>query len=192
VNVKAFDKRYFDKWYRTRRHKVRTRGDLARRAAAAVAVTELILERPVRRILDIGCGEGEWGTELLRIRPRARYTGIDPSDYAVGRFGARRSIRLGTFGDLATVPGLDSADLVVCADVLHYLAPGEIVRGARELGKRMSGVALLQAYVLGDELEGDLEGLTRRASSWYVRTFARAGLTALGLDFYVGSSFSGP
>ena len=182
--MKSFDQSYFDKWYRSRRHKVRTRADLARRAAAAVAVSELVLDRPVKRILDIGCGEGEWGTALLRLRPRAKYVGIDPSEYAVKRFGSKRNIRIGTFGDLALVPDLERFDLVVCADVLHYLAPREIIRGATTLGERLTGVALLQAYVKGDELEGDLAGLTRRPQSWYARTFRAAGLRGLGMDFW--------
>jgi SAM-dependent methyltransferase len=182
--VKSFDQSYFDKWYRSRAHKVRTRTDLRRRAAAAVAVAELVLERPVKRILDIGCGEGEWGTALLELRPRAKYTGIDPSEYAVKRFGERRNIRIGTFGDLAALPDLDRFDLVVCADVLHYLAPREIIRGATTLGERLTGVALLHAYVKGDELEGDLAGLTRRPAAWYSRTFRAAGLRELGMDFW--------
>lgn len=185
--MKAFDQKYFDKWYRHRTHKVRTRVDLARRAAAAVAVAELVLERPVRRILDIGCGEGEWGTALLALRPRARYLGVDPSEYAVNRFGGRRNIHRGTFGDLETLPGVEQYDLVVCADVLHYLKPAEIARGAAALGRRMTGVALLQAYVKGDDLEGDLAGLVRRPSSWYDRTFRDAGLRELGMGYWVAA-----
>ncbi len=182
--MKAFDQSYFDKWYRSSAHKVRTRTDLARRAAAAIAVTELILERPVKRILDIGCGEGEWGTALLALRPLAKYVGVDPSEYAVKRYGTSRNIRIGGFGDIGTIPGLDDFDLVVCADVLHYLKPAEIVRGATTLGRHLTGVALLQAYVKGDELEGDLAGLTRRPRAWYERTFRRAGMTSPGMDFW--------
>lgn len=182
--MKAFDQSYFDKWYRSSKHRVRTRRDLTRRAAAAVAVAELVLDRPVRRILDIGCGEGEWGTALLALRPRAKYVGVDPSEYAVKRFGTTRNIRLGTFGDIDAVPGLEDFDLVVCADVLHYLKPVEIARGARTLGKRLNGVALLQAYVKGDQLEGDLTGLVRRPQAWYARTFRANGLKPLGMDFY--------
>lgn len=184
--MKSFDRSYFDKWYRSRA-KVRTRTDLARRAALAVAVAEFVLERPVRRILDIGCGEGEWGTALLAQRPRAQYVGIDPSEYAVQRYGGRRNIRIGTFGELARVPDLDRFDLVVCADVLHYLKPREIERGARDLADRLNGVALLQAYVLGDELVGDLTGLVRRPVGWYRRAFSRAGLREVGLDFWVSA-----
>jgi SAM-dependent methyltransferase len=189
--LKSFDRSYFDKWYRSPAHKVRTRTDLARRAAAAVAVAEFVLERPVKHILDIGCGEGEWGSALLALRPRAKYTGIDPSEYAVSRFGERRNIRVGTFGDLADVPGLERFDLVVCADVLHYLTPREIIRGATTLGRQLTGVALLHAYVRGDELEGDLAGLTRRPASWYARTFRNAGLRELGMGFWTRVSGRG-
>jgi SAM-dependent methyltransferase len=181
--VKAFDRRYFDTWYRSAK-RIRTDRDLARRAALAVAFAEFVLERPVRRILDIGCGEGEWWTALRRLRPQASYTGIDPSTYAVARFGRTRNVRLGTFGTLDDVADLGDFDLVVCADVLHYVPAEEISRGARALGQRLTGVALLQAYVRGDDLEGDLDQLVRRPATWYRQTFTRAGLVSLGLGFW--------
>jgi SAM-dependent methyltransferase len=186
--MKSFDQQYFDKWYRSRAHRVRTREDLRRRAALAIAVAEHVLERPVRRVLDVGCGEGEWSIPVLALRPRATYVGIEPSDYAVRRFGKRRNITFGTFAALDDVAGLERFDLVVCADVLHYLTRAEITRGASVLGRRLSGVALLHAFVRGDELEGDLQGLTRRPASWYRQTFSRAGLTSLGMGYWAPES----
>ena len=75
---KRYDRDYFDRWYRkggiggTRR--------LARKVALAVATAEYHLERPLRTVLDIGCGEGAWRAPLSQLRPHARYLGLVPSE----------------------------------------------------------------------------------------------------------------
>lgn len=185
--MKSFDQRYFDKWYRSASHRVRSGAVLRRHVMLAVAITEYLLERPVRRVLDVGCGEGEWGVALRALRPRAKYRGIEPSAYVVERYGARRNIRQGSFGALGGMPGLDRFDLVVCSDVLHYLQPGEIALGAKALGDKLAGVAVLHAFAAGDDIEGDLRGLKRRPARWYRDTFRDAGLTELGLGCWVGA-----
>ena len=107
-----YGKAYFDKWYRDPRHRVSTPHTLARKAMLAVAVAEYYLDRPVRTALDVGCGEGQWRLALKKLRPDIRYTGIDPSPYAVRRFGKRRSILLGSFGELPRMSA--SYDLIIC------------------------------------------------------------------------------
>lgn len=189
--VKTFDQRYFDKWYRNPAHVVRSRSGVLRHAALALGVAEYLLERPLRRVLDVGCGEGIWERALRRLRPHARYTGIEPSAYAVGRYGGRRNIQHGTFGDLGDRDDIESYDLVVCVDVLHYLERDEVRRGAAVLGDRLNGVALLHAFAQGDEIEGDLAGLRRRPARWYRDVFTRAGLRAAGVACWVGEPLSG-
>src|SRR5689334_9102190 len=92
ARAKRYDRAYFDKWYRDARHAV-VHGDvLARRVQLAVAAAEYLLERPVGSVLDVGCGEGRWRAPLLRARPRVRYVGVEPSPYAVARYGREREI----------------------------------------------------------------------------------------------------
>ena len=55
--MKRYDRAYFDHWYRGER--VRPRAELERRVRLALAAAEYALGRPVRRALDVGCGEGE-------------------------------------------------------------------------------------------------------------------------------------
>lgn len=182
---KAYDRSYFDRWYRGGSPAIASRAVLTRKVAAAVAVTEFVLDRPLRAVLDVGCGEARWQPVLHRLRPRAAYLGIDSSEYAVRRFGARRNVRLGTFGDLSLHDFDERFDLVVCSDVLHYLPGKEIERGLPALVDRVEGVAFLEVFTRSDEIEGDLDGFRRRPPGWYRRAFERAGLAAIGLGFYV-------
>ena len=85
--TKHYDQTYFDTWYRQRG--IGDSARLTRKVAMAVATAEYHLQRPLRTVLDIGCGEGVWRAPLLKLRPKARYLGFDSSDYAVRRFGAR-------------------------------------------------------------------------------------------------------
>ena len=57
---KVYDRAYFERWYRDPRHSVIQRDLLARRVQLAIAAAEYVLERPVRNVLDIGCGEAPW------------------------------------------------------------------------------------------------------------------------------------
>lgn len=181
-----FDRKYFDKWYRNPRRPLHGRAGLRRQAALAVAAAEYLLERPVARVLDIGCGEGAWERAIRSLRPRARYTGIEPSEYAVARYGSRRNIRQGSFGTIGELDDLERFDLVLCVDVLHYVARGEVVRGARSLSERLQGVALLHAFTRGDEIEGDTSGYMGRSARVYRDAFKGAGLTEAGLGMWVG------
>jgi 2-polyprenyl-3-methyl-5-hydroxy-6-metoxy-1,4-benzoquinol methylase len=182
----SFDRKYFDKWYRNSRRPLHGRAGLRRQAALAVAAAEYLLERPVARVLDIGCGEGAWERAIHSLRPRVRYTGIEPSEYAVARYGSRRNIRQGSFGTIGELDGLERFDLVLCVDVLHYVARREIVLGAHSLGERLHGVALLHAFARGDEIEGDTSGYMGRSPRVYRDAFKGAGLTEVGLGLWVG------
>ena len=86
--AKRYDRAYFDRWYRDPRRRIEPPGDLRRRVTMAVAITERFLGRAIRTALDVGCGEGRWRAELRRLRPRAAYLGVEPSQYAVERFGS--------------------------------------------------------------------------------------------------------
>ena len=123
ARVKRYDRAYFDRWYRDRR--IGSAADLARTVAFAVAVTEQVVGRPLRSVLDVGAGEGRWQPMLHRLRPRARYAGVDSSEWAVERWGRRRNLRLGSIDTLDRL-GLDGPfDLIVVADVMHYLPDGD-------------------------------------------------------------------
>ena len=178
-----YDRRYFDRWYRDPDSRVRGEAELGRTVALAVAVTEQLLARPIRSVLDIGCGEGRWAPALKRLRPGVRYLGLDPSGYAVQRFGRRRNIRRGGLESLAELGGR-RFDLIICADVLHYVSDRQVAAGLAEIAERALGAAYLEVYTSRDRLSGDVAGLRRRTPQWYRRAFRRAGLIPLGLHCY--------
>lgn len=188
--AKRYDQAYFDRWYRDRRYCVRSSLYLERRVRLAVAVAEYFLEREVRSVLDVGCGEGAWLAPLRRARPRVAYLGLDPSEYAVARYGRRRNVRPASFGQLAELRFGRTFDLIVCSDVLHYLPPRELTRGLAGLVEMLEGVAYLDTLTVEDRPMGDLTGFHARSAVWYRRSFRRAGLTGCGPNCYVGPCLS--
>ena len=88
--TKTYDQKYFERWYRDPVHSVVQRDVLGRRVQLAVSVAEYLLERPLRSVLDAGCGEAPWRALLRHARPSVRYVGVDSSEYAIGRFGKER------------------------------------------------------------------------------------------------------
>lgn len=180
---KRYDRDYFDRWYRNRKHRVRDRGELRRKAALAVAAAEHVLRRSVRNAIDVGCGEARWRAELLRIRPRLRYLGVDSSDYALERYGKSRNVVHGSFTDLET-HSARRFDLVICTDVLHYLGDREIERGLPAFVSLVGGVAYIDVAVREDNPEGDLDGWHDRPAAWYRTRLRRAGLVECGLGIW--------
>jgi SAM-dependent methyltransferase len=176
---KRYDRAYFDRWYRDRR--IGSAADLARTVALAVAMTEQLLARPLRSVLDVGAGEGRWQPILHRLRPAARYAGVDSSSWAVARWGRRRNLRLGSIDALDQL-GLDGPfDLVVASDILHYLPMPVLRRGIGQIVDLLGGVAFLPTFTAQDEIEGDRAHFQRRSAATYRRVFRQAGLTPLGM-----------
>ncbi len=176
--TKQYDRHYFDHWYR--RSDIGGARRLARKVALAVATAEYHLERPLRTVLDIGCGEGAWRAPLLRLRPGVQYLGFDASEYAVARYGRQRNLHLARFGEFQYLRPCPPADLLVCSDVMHYLPTRELQRGLPGLVELCGGVAFLETFAAEDEFIGDHEGFQPRKAAWYRRRFAAAGLRQLG------------
>jgi len=186
-----YDRRYFDKWYRHPRHRVKSRQDMARQLGFIVGVTEYLLDRPVRTVLDVGCGEGNWSGVLRALRPRARYVGVDGSEYAVRRFGKRRNLRQGTLGTIGSI-GLEGPfDLILCLGVLNYVAPDELQRGLRQLRTLSGGVSYLEIFTNADDASGDFRKSAAKRPAWYRAVIKRAGFVALGLHCYLPRDLAG-
>jgi SAM-dependent methyltransferase len=182
--AKRYDRAYFDHWYRGPEARQR-RQYTARKAALAVAMAEYYLGRPLRSVLDIGCGEGDWRAPLLRLRPRLHYMGLDASEYAVGRHGKRRNLRLVEFAQLGELRFEQSFDLLVCSDVVHYLDAAELRRGLAGFAEIGHGAAFIDLFCRGDQAEGDEHGFKARPAAFYHRQFSAAGLLSVGSNAFL-------
>lgn len=183
---KTYDQAYFDRWYRHPEHRVLSATDLQRKVQMVLAISEHYLGRPLRSVLDVGCGEGAWRAPLLRLRPQLDYLGLDSSSYAIERFGRTRNLRPLSFGQLGEQRFDAPVDLLVCADVLHYVPSAEMLRGLSGFSELCSGLAYLEVMCKEDDFVGDHQGFIARTRSWYRRRFAAAGFLSCGSHCYLG------
>lgn len=183
---KLYDRAYFDTWYR--KAGIGDRARLKRKVALAVATAEYHLERPIRTVLDIGCGEGAWRAPLLELRPKAKYLGFDSSEYAIRRYGARRNLHFARFADFAMLRPCPPADLLICSDVLHYVPTRELLRGLPGLAELCGGVAFVEIFAKEDETEGDNVGFQPRTTAFYRKHLTGLGLCQVGSYCWLSST----
>lgn len=188
--TKQYDRAYFERWYHARGTRVNTHAEVRRKVAVALATAEYFLRRQVRTVLDVGCGEGAWFTHLRYFRPRVQYLGLDSSEYVVQRFGKQRNIRRASFADLPRL-NLGVYDLVVCADVMHYIPDAELRPGVTALAGATDGVAYFEVLTKEDDIVGDLEGFIRRPAAAYRELFRKAGMTFAGPYLWLAPPFRG-
>lgn len=185
MTAKRYDRAYFDRWYRDPGHRIGTAQDVRRKVSMVLGIAEHLLGRAVRSVLDVGAGEGAWYPHVHALRPRARYAGVDSSEYAVRRYGRRRHLRLGSLGNLDELDLEGPWDLIVCCDMLHYVPTPELHGGLAWLARQVAGVAYLEAYTAEDDLLGDMEGWQDRPAAFYRKAFTRAGFVPVGMHCYV-------
>lgn len=183
--TKPYDASYFERWYRRSSIGVGHREFVGRKVRLAVAAAEYVLGRPIESVLDVGCGEAPWRAILKRMRPKLAYQGVDSSEYAVSRYGRTRNIRRGGLGELPFMDLKGPYDLVVCADVLHYVRSPEVRTGLARIAKLTEGAAFIEAFTSEDAIEGDHDHFQNRTPAVYAKFFAEAGLVPMGLHLYV-------
>jgi SAM-dependent methyltransferase len=190
ARLKTYDKAYFDRWYRGKQ--ATPAAVLARKVALAVAMAEYHLGRPIQSVLDIGCGEAPWRKALLALRPGLQYQGVDASEYVVRRYGRTRNIALATFGQMQQLRLGPPADLLVCADVLHYVPTTELKRGLEGFAELCGGMAFIDVFCREDAITGDFKGYIARTRAQYRKLFENAGLAALGNHCYLSPACESP
>lgn len=186
--MKSYDRAYFDRWYRDPRDRVATLDSLRRKVLLAVSMAEFLLGRPIRTVVDVGCGEAPWYPILRSLRKDVRYIGVESSEYALTRYGRARNIRRGSLATLHTLRLPRAVDLVVCADVLQYVPTREIERGLNTIEQMLIGVAYIESFTTADQMEGDRDGWHDRSGANYRALFRRAGLTQCGPYCYANAN----
>ena len=183
--MKTYDRAYFDRWYRDPAERVTTRENLERKVRMVISLTEYLIGRRVRTVLDVGCGEAPWYPVVRRLRRDVRYIGVDSSDYVLERFGAARNIRRGTLAGLDGMRLPRRLDLIICADVLQYVDTPELVGGLRAIRRLLGGVAYFETFATEDGMVGDRTGWHERTADEYRRLLRQAGLTQCGPYCYL-------
>jgi SAM-dependent methyltransferase len=167
--AEKFNRAYFRKFYLSPGTRVVSAAEMRTRArliAALLAQAAI----PVRSILDAGCGIGLLRKPFAQVLPRARYTGLDASEYLCERYGWT----LGSVVDYARGP----SDLVVCYDVLQYLDDRAAARAIANLSRLARRALHFSALTREDWRENCDRRLTDRAvhlrpGEWYRRRLRR-------------------
>jgi trans-aconitate methyltransferase len=161
---------YFRKFYLNPATRVVTAGEMRTRARliAAILVQAAI---PVRSILDAGCGIGLLRKPFAEVLPRARYHGLEASEYLCRRYGW-------TKGSVVDHVPSKPADLVVCYDVLQYLTDRDASRALANLANLSRAAVYVSALTREDWRDNCDRSKTDRAvhlrsGDWYRRRLRR-------------------
>ena len=166
----AFDRAYYQRFYHDPRTAVTSRAEMGARARLIAAAVDYI-GLPVRRILDAGCGVGLMRAPLLKAWPRARYTGVETSEYLCRRYGWLH-------GQLETLQLRERFDLVICYDVLQYLSAAQARAAIANVARVCRGALYFGALTLEDWHDNCDQSRTDRiarlrSDRWYRRELDR-------------------
>jgi len=166
----AFGSAYFRKYYFNAATRVTSAAEMRGRALLIAAILRHA-SIPVRRILDAGCGIGLLRTAFAAAVPRARYVGLEASEYLCARYGW-------TKGSVTDFAPRAPSDLVICYDVLQYLGDRDASRAIANLAKLTRAALYVSALTREDWRENCDRTRTDRAvhlrpGDWYRRRLRR-------------------
>lgn len=177
IDARHFDEAYYRRYYEDPRTRVAAPEEI-RALADFVCGYLRYMDLPVRRVLDMGCGMGTWKTELRRHFPRAKFTGVERSEYLCRRFGWKR-------GSVDTFESARPFDLVICQDVLQYLPHRAAATAMTRLSALCRGALFFAALTREDWEENCDQALTDgtgylRNGRWYRRRLKKDFVNAGG------------
>ena len=174
-----FNARYYKRYYEDSRTAVVTPGMQSNEVAFVLAFCRHI-GLTIERFADAGAGTGWWAREF-----QSQYSGTvevetcDASRDACRIYG-HKLVPLQKLGGRA-------ADLVVCRDVLRYLADSDADEAIRRLARKCRGVLYLHLVTRDDEFDeesSDIEGHFRPVS-WYRKRLAEHRFRDCGMGLFV-------
>lgn len=162
----AFDSAYFRKYYFNAATRVTTAAEMHGRAQLIAAILRHA-SISVRSILDAGCGIGLLRKPFMEALPRARYVGLEASDYLCSRYQWVK-------GSVVDFAPRSTSDLVICYDVLQYLDDGDAARAIANLAKLTHAAVYVSALTREDWRANCDRSRTDRAvhlrpGDWYRR-----------------------
>jgi trans-aconitate methyltransferase len=176
-----FDSAYFRKYYFDSSTRVTSAAEMQSRARLIAAILHHA-GIPVRSILDMGCGIGLLRKPFAKALPRARYVGVESSEYLCARYHWIK-------GSVTDFAPRSPSDLVICYDVLQYLNDRDAARAIVNLAKLTRAALYVSALTREDWRENcDRTRTDRavhlRAGDWYRRRLAK-GFNYLGLGVWL-------
>jgi trans-aconitate methyltransferase len=166
----VFGPAYFRKFYVNAATRVVTPAEMRTRARLIAAILAQA-GIPVRSIVDAGCGIGLLRKPFAELLPRARYVGLESSDYLCARFGWIK-------GSVVDFRPKKPSDLAVCYDVLQYLDDRDAARAIANLARLTRAALYISALTVEDWRDNcDRTRTDRavrlRAGEWYRRRLKR-------------------
>jgi hypothetical protein len=177
----VFGSAYFRKFYLNTATRVISPGEMRVRGRLIAAILAQATI-PVRRIIDAGCGLGLLRKPFAEVLPRARYMGLESSEYLCARFGW-------TQGSVIDYVPRNPADLVICYDVLQYLDDRNAARALANLARMTRAALYISALTREDWRDNCDRTRTDRAvhlrpGDWYRRRLKR-NFTYLGFGVWL-------
>src|SRR5271166_4052107 len=166
-----FGPAYFRRFYLDPGTRVTTPQEMGARGRLIAAILAYA-GVPVRSILDAGCGIGLLRKPFAEVLPRARYVGLEASEYLCARYGWTR-------GSVADYVPRHPSDLVVCYDVLQYLDHRDAARAIANLSSLTRAALYVCALTREDwrsncdRKRTDRRAVHVRTGAWYRRRLQR-------------------
>lgn len=139
---RQFDAAYYRRYYGDRATRVAD-AQSTRRLADFVCHYLRFLDIEVREVVDLGCGLGHWRDAIAAHFPRARYTGVEFSEFLCNKLGWRQ-------GSAVDYAHERPVDLVVCQGVLQYLDTKPARAALANLAKLTKTALYLEALTQRD------------------------------------------
>ena len=165
-----FDADFYQRYYVDPDTRVASRADTVRLGRFICGFTAY-LGFTVKRVLDAGCGLGHLRGPVREFFPRARYVGLETSEYLCRRYGWKRE-------SIADYAPKQPFDLVFCHDVLQYLPEREAISALANLA-RLSRGALYFSVLTAEDWRRNADrsktdsGVHLRPADWYRRRLLR-------------------
>ena len=176
-----FDAAYYRRYYETPATAVVTAEMQKNEVSFVLAFCDYI-GLTVRRFTDVGAGTGWWGREFAKQCSSAEIVEtFDASEDACRVYGHKRST-------VQTLSG-PASDLVICRDVLRYVADTQIDRAIKRLAAKCRGVLYLHVITSDDDIDeeaSDMEGAFR-STAFYRKRLRAAGFRDCGMGLFVSS-----
>jgi trans-aconitate methyltransferase len=162
--AQTFDAGYYKRFYLRAATRAMSQPETERRAAVVASIVAQ-LELPVKRLLDMGCGLGWFKQPLLKVFPKASYTGVEYSEYLCKEYGWQQ-------GSVVDYQGKGEFDLIVCCDVLQYLDDKAATLAIDNLARLCRGALYLHIPTKHDwqtlmDPSGTDSKVHVRKGSWY-------------------------